>query len=181
MHILNSHVVLNRAAAIVSFKSLLLSALFLAGLTAPAWADSDRDCTRVSGAFVTNFIADDQTAGTATGDLKGALGVKVLEVVSGTVGDGKPVSLKVRHFWVMENGDTLFMEEAVVTAYPGKSPSQPLLYSAVYENGVKVIGGTGRFEGARGLIKGWGAADLGAGEVVGRYEGTICFKSHGKP
>ena len=138
-------------------------------------------CTKVGGAFVTNFIAADQTAGTATGDLKGALGVKVLGVVSGTVGNGKPVTLKVQHFWVTETGDTIFLDEAEATAYPGASPSQPLLYSAVYEKGVNIIGGTGKFEGATGALKAWAAIDLGAGEVVGRYSGSVCFNSPGKP
>ena len=135
---------------------------------------------KVGGAFVTNFITQDQTAGTATGDLKGALGVKVLGV-SGTVGNGKPVTLTVQHFWVTETGDTIFLQEAQATAYPGASPSQPLLYSAVYENGVKIVGGTGKFEGATGSLKAWAAVDLQAGEVVGRYSGTVCFKSPNKP
>jgi hypothetical protein len=143
--------------------------------------NAEPHCVKVSGAFVTNFIAPDQTAGTATGDLKGALGVKVLGVVSGAIGNGKPVTLKVQHFWVTETGDTLFVEEAEATAYPGTSPSQPLLYSAVYEKGVKIIGGTGKFDGATGLLKAWGAVDLGAGEVAGRYSGTICFKAPSKP
>lgn len=136
---------------------------------------------RVSGAFVTNFIAEDQTAGTATGDLKGALGVKVLATVSGTVGDGKPVTLKVVHFWVTETGDTIQTEEAEVTAYPGASPSQPLLYSFVYENGAKVTGGTGKFDGATGVLRFWGGLDLGAGQVAGRYAGTISFQAPSAP
>ncbi|MCW5559710.1 MAG: hypothetical protein KIT22_17985, partial [Verrucomicrobiae bacterium] len=137
--------------------------------------DTHTDCEKVGGAFVTNFIAEDQTAGTATGDLKGALGVKILAMVSGTVGDGKPVALKVVHFWVTETGDTLQADEAELTAYPGASLTRPLLYSFVYENDIKVTGGTGKFEGATGVIKAWGAVDLGAGQVAGRYSGTICF------
>lgn len=138
--------------------------------------DPTTQCEKVGGALSTNFIAPDQTAGTATGDLKGALGVKILATVSGTVGDGKPVKLKVLHFWVTETGDTILTDEAELTAYPGLSPSQPLLYSAVYEKGLKVTGGTGKFEGAAGSLKVWAAVDLGAGQVAGRYSGTICFK-----
>jgi hypothetical protein len=138
-------------------------------------------CDKVGGAFVTNFVEPDQTAGTATGDLKGALGVKVLETVSGAPGDGMPIALKVRHFWVTETGDTLFTKDAVVTAYPGTSPTQPLLYSFVYEQGIELVGGTGKFDGAKGLLKAWGAIDLEAGEVVGRYAGEICYKAPRKP
>jgi len=181
--------VLNGAWGRPSCQSLLLTAIFTValGTVAPlgsiAFAQSDNaepHCVKVGGAFVTNFIAPDQTAGTATGDLKGALGVKVLGVVSGSIGSGKAVTLKVQHFWVTETGDTLFAQEAEVTAYPGASPSQPLLYSFVYEHGVELIGGTGKFEGATGLLKAWGGIDLGAGQVAGRYSGTVCFKAPGK-
>jgi hypothetical protein len=153
-------------------------------LSPVAFAQSDQvkpHCVEVGGGFVTNFITPDQTAGTATGDLKGALGVKLLGVVSGSIGSGKPVVLKVQHFWVTETGDTLLTRDAEVTAYPGASPSQPLLYSFVYEHGVELTGSTGKYEGAAGLIKAWGDIDLGAGQVAGRYAGTICFKAPGKP
>lgn len=189
MQNINPRAALNRIRGKSTFQPAL-SAVILAialGAMAPlcpvASADSDHpkpNCEKVGGAFVTNFIAEDQTAGTATGDLKGALGVKVTGVVSGAIGDGKPVTLKVQHFWVTETGDNLFVEEAEATAYPSGSPSQPLLYTAVYEKGVKIIGGTGKFDGANGSLKGWGAIDLGAGEVAGRYSGTICFKTPGR-
>jgi hypothetical protein len=155
----------------------------IVSLTPVAFAQSDQakpHCVGVGGGFVTNFITPDQTAGTATGDLKGALGVKLLGVISGSIGSGKPVVLKVQHFWVTESGDTLLTRDAEVTAYPGTSPSQPLLYSFVYEHGVELTGGTGKYEGATGLIKAWGGIDLGAGQVAGRYAGTICFKAPGK-
>lgn len=157
-------------------------AVSLANLAPTAVADPGhaQECMKVGGSFSTNFIAEDQTAGTATGDLKGALGVKLLGLVSGTPGDGKPVVFKVQHFWVTETGDTIFTDQAEVTGYPGKSPSQPLLYSFVYENGVKVTGGTGKFEGATGLTKAWGSLDLQAGQAVGRYSGVICFVGPGK-
>lgn len=181
---------LNRTWGSPTCQSLLLTAIITValGTVAPlgsiAFAQSDNaepHCVKVGGAFSTNFIAPDQTAGTATGDLKGALGVKVLGVVSGSVGNGKPVALKVQHFWVTETGDTLFTQDAEVTAYPSTSPSQPLLYSFVYEQGVKLIGGTGKYDGATGLVKAWGGIDLTAGQVTGRYAGCVCFKAPSKP
>ena len=165
-------------------RHLMIVAAVLALTSGPsAFADPDKaspDCTEVGGSFVTNFIADDQTAGTATGDLKGALGVKIVAMVSGTIGDGKPVTVKVQHFWVTETGDTLLFDLADVTAYPGNSPSQPLLYSFVYEQGIKLVGGTGKFAGMTGVTKAWGSIDFGAGEAVGRYSGTIGRKPPGK-
>lgn len=165
------------------FKSITL-ALGCAVLTlSTTFAGSDRgnpSCVTLGGSFTTRFIADDQTAGTATGDLKGALGVKLLGVVSGQIGNGQPVTIKVQHFWVTETGDSLLAQDAEVAAYPGASPSQPLLYSFVYEKGIKILGGTGKFDGATGLIKAWGGIDLGAGEVAGRYSGSVCFKAIGR-
>ena len=190
MQNINACAVLNRTFGRLKFKSALVVVVVasLLGNMAPmgfiAFADPPKptpECSEVGGAFVTNFIASDQTAGTATGDLKGALGVKVLAVLSGTIGAGTPVVLKVQHFWVTETGDTLLLNQAELTAYPGASPSQPLLYSFVYEHGIKLTGGTGKYDGATGIIKAWGAADLGGGEVVGRYAGQICLKAPSKP
>jgi hypothetical protein len=172
--------IIRAAVAFVVAASLMTTAPI--GSVALAQSQqAEPHCTQVSGAFSTNFIAPDQTAGTATGDLRGALGVKVLGVVSGSVGNGKPVALHVQHFWVTETGDTLFTKDAVVTAYPSTSPGQPLLYSFAYEQGIELIGGTGKFGSATGLLKAWGGIDLGAGEVAGRYRGEICFKAPSKP
>src|SRR5688572_18014632 len=124
MQSLNTQSVLDRTFGHLAFKFALV-AVFVASVlanTAPlvplAFAQSEKEkekaksqCSEVGGAFVTNFIASDQTAGTATGDLKGALGVKVLAVVSGEIGTGTLVVLKVQHFWVTEAGDTLFLAE----------------------------------------------------------------------
>jgi hypothetical protein len=188
MQNVNSRKAFEHNSARTTWKSLLLTVGVSLSAAMPwspvAFAQSDQSdphCVQVGGGFVTNFIAPDQTAGTATGDLKGALGVKVLGVVSGSIGNGKPVTLKVQHFWVTETGDTIIAQEAAVTAYPGTSPSQPLLYSFVYEQGVKILGGTGKFDGATALLKAWGGIDLGAGEVAGRYSGTVCFKGPNKP
>src|SRR6476619_6556515 len=112
--------VLNRTFGNLTFKFALAAAVVasalgnLAPMGSTAFADSDKksQCSEVGGAFVTNFIASDQTAGSATGDLKGALGVKVLAFVSGTIGAGTPIDLKVQHFWVTETGHTLHMDQA---------------------------------------------------------------------
>ena len=172
--------IIRAAVGFAVAASLIMATAPIGSVALAQSQQAEPHCTQVSGAFYTNFIAPDQTAGVATGDLKGALGVKVL-AVSGTVGNGKPVILTVQHFWVTETGDTLLLEQAQVAAYPSTSPNQPLLYSAAYEKGIKIIGGTGKFDGATGLLKAWGAVDLGAGEVAGRYRAEICFKAPSKP
>lgn len=174
----------SRTQSALFCASICIIAGAMGPLGSNALAQSDQSgphCVKIGGAFVTNFIAPDQTAGTATGDLKGALGVKLLGISSGAIGNGKPVVIKVQHFWVTDTGDTLFPDPAEITAYPSTSPSQPLLYSFVYEQGVKTSGGTGKFDGTTTNLKCWGAVDLGAGEVVGRYSGTLCFSAPNKP
>src|SRR5262245_15886521 len=93
MQNLKTYAVLTRTSGRSSWKFALAALVFATASMAPigsmAFAQSEKakpHCSEVGGAFVTNFIASDQTAGTATGDLKGALGVKVLAVVSGTIG-----------------------------------------------------------------------------------------------
>jgi hypothetical protein len=66
-----------------------------------------------------------------------------------------------------------FLAPADVTAYPSGVPG---LFAAKYLNGVSITGGTGRFAGAKGNIGGWGAVDTRTGQVVLRYQGTICFE-----
>src|SRR5215471_11821087 len=45
-----------------------------------------------------------------------------------------------------------------------------------YLDGVEIIGGTGRFDGAKGNISSaFGGADLKLGQIILRYAGTVCF------
>ncbi len=59
------------------------------------------NCQRVGGGILTNFIDPSDTDGIAIGDLRGAVGVTVLGV-NGNV-------YHVRHHWVTETGDTIFL------------------------------------------------------------------------
>src|SRR5262245_6010698 len=138
------HSAARKSHQLITIAAVALAAI--ASLSSVSFAEAGEGnphCTEVGGAFVTNFTAEDQTAGTATGDLKGAVGVKILETVSKS-----PLVLKVQHFWVTETGDTLLLDPAEVTAYPSASPSQTGLFSFVYEDGVKITGGTGKYAGA---------------------------------
>jgi hypothetical protein len=140
----------------------------------------------VSGGIVTNFLGEfghveavkpnnpvnssfvNETLGTATGDLEGALGVYVL---SQTESNGT-IFLHNHHHWVTEAGDTIFLADADAIVYPSGAPG---LFAAIYPNGVGIIGGTGRFAGASGKIAAWGAANLNTNQLVLRYQGTISF------
>jgi hypothetical protein len=79
----------------------------------------------------------------------------------------------VRHHGVTESGDTISLNDAFLTMYPTSDASRVL---ADYLDGVDIAGGTGRFDGAKGIISsGFGGADLNLGQITLRYPGTICF------
>lgn len=151
-------------------------------VTSSLVAYSDENNRReVSGGIVTNFLNEtgdvngtsfvNETLGTATGDLKGGLGVYVLTLQQGPNGT---LMFHNHHHWVTEAGDTILLADADAIAYP--VPGTPGLFAGVYPKGVDIIGGTGRFAGASGNIASWGAVDQNTGQIVLRYQGTIYFK-----
>jgi hypothetical protein len=144
--------------------------LIILAMIAPAvLAQGGANCREVGGAILTNFLDQTTTLGTATGDLKGGLGVTVLSVSQGS---GGSVIFHNRHNWVTEAGDTLLFDDADATAFPTSIPG---LYAVSYTNGVKLVGGTGRFAGASGKIASFGAVDLNRQQVILRYEGQVCI------
>jgi hypothetical protein len=142
----------------------------------PTLADGEH-CRQVGGGVLTNFLDPSQslptsgssvglcTDGTATGDLRGAIGVQVAWI-SGNVYHN-------HHHWVTESGDTIFLNAADLTIYPTPDNNRVL---ADYLNGVEIMGGTGAFERATGTIFFFGAGDLSLGQITLRYAGTVCFK-----
>ena len=114
----------------------------------PGLADAGY-CRHVGGGVLTNFL--DQTTcggptglcsdGTATGDLRGAIGVNVL-AVTGNV-------YHVHHHLVTETGDTVFWQDADLTTFPTGDSGRVL---ADYLNGVNITGGTGGFQNAHGTL-----------------------------
>jgi hypothetical protein len=152
-------------------KLLAFSGAALCFGAMPVLADGEY-CRHVGGGILTNFL-DTKTCGggtctdgTATGDLKGAVGVAVL-TETGNV-------LHNHHHWVTESGDTITFEDADLTLLASVNGQ----YLGNYLNGVTITGGTGGFEGASGNLNSvFGAIDLNKGQLTLRYEGTICFKS----
>ena len=154
--------------------------LMVSGFVACLWnsqgyAAGGVHCQDVGGSILTNFLPAANcpesaqnlcSDGTATGDLRGAVGARILSI-SGNV-------FHVLHHWVTESGDTIFLNEADATNYTVSGDPNHVL--AVYPNGVEITGGTGRFEGATGTIFAFGAADLQLGQAVFHYSGTVCFK-----
>lgn len=126
------------------------------------------NCHPVGGTVSTNFTNSNTTLGSATGDLRGGLGVNVLSVNPNPNGT---LTFHNEHRWVTESGDTLWLAPANAEAFPTGVTG---LFAVSYTDGVQVIGGTGRFAHARGTIYAWGAVDTGKNEVVLRYEGSVC-------
>jgi hypothetical protein len=82
------------------------------------------------------------------------------------------VTFHNQHTWVTSTGDTIFVAAADATAFPTPVAN---FFAASYLKGVAITGGTGRFAKAKGQISSWGAVNLNVGEVVLRYEGTVCY------
>jgi hypothetical protein len=133
-----------------------------------AAAAQNKRCTAVGGMVMTNLGAVDPatTMGTATGDLRGAIGATILS----TEATGNTLVLRVQHHWVTESGDTLDIDPATATT----TQVSPGLY-AIVTYPVHLKGGTGKYAGASGNLTNIGEADLGTGQIVLRYTGKICF------
>lgn len=170
-----------RIARIALFASLavLLSAFLAssgsrpAGNAQPHPHQSGRDCKSVAvgGSIITNFggFGPNTTLGTATGDLRGAVGVNIVGASVGT-SVGSLGSFTVQHHWVTESGDTLSIDQAIAT---GMVVGAGLF--AIQNYSAHLSGGTGKFAGATGDFTSIGEADLIAGQLVLRYRGQVCF------
>ncbi len=149
--------------------------VFILFLTVTPWlfaqeSASGHHCRAVGGSILTNFVDPTDTLGTATGDFKGGLGVHVNSVTTGPNG---ATVLHNHHHWVIEAGDTILSDDADATLFPTPVPG---LFAGSYINGIKIIGGTGRFENASGnLTSTYGAVDLNKGQVILRYAGHVCL------
>ncbi len=126
------------------------------------------ECTRVSGMVMTNFITEDTTLGPVTGDLKGAVSARILQI---TPGENGKLFIRIHHTFVTEAGDTIRSGEATAEA----TPISEGIYHVAYQP-QPIVGGTGRFTGATGEIDYHGSADLTKGETVFRYLGEICTR-----
>jgi len=145
-------------------KLFLICLLGIATLAAQA----STSCHPVGGTILTNFLDPTTTIGSATGDLAGGIGVTVLSFVPNQDGT---LTFNNQHHWVTQDGDTLYLDNAVAVGYPTAVAG---FYAARYARGLVVTGGTGKFRGASGKLRGWGAVDTNKGEVILRYEGSVC-------
>lgn len=161
---------IGRIAILVSVAVLLFALVSPGGSrssvpnAAPRSGNHDRHCVPVGGMVMTNFggFGPNTTLGTATGDLRGAVGVNIIGASQG--------SFTVQHHWVTESGDTLSIDQATATG----TLVAPGLF-AIVNYSTHLSGGTGKFAGATGDFTSIGEADLNAGQLVLRYRGQVCF------
>jgi hypothetical protein len=128
---------------------------------------SNGRCDSIAGSISTNFITEDTTLGTVTGDLVGGISATLLELTPGA--NGKVIARIQHRGWVTEPGDALRVAEALLDLTP---VSEGVFY-ANYRP-IRVAGGTGRFRNATGTILAYGVLDTNRGEVVLRYRGNVC-------
>ena len=146
-------------------KLILICLLGIASLEAQA----STSCHPVGGTILTNFVDSTTTIGSATGDLAGGIGVTVLSFVPNQDGT---LTFNNQHRWVTQDGDTIYSDPAVAMGFPTTVSG---FYAARYTKGIVITGGTGKFKGATGKLRGWGAVDTNKGEVILRYEGSVCL------
>ena len=127
-------------------------------------------CVEVGGTVMTNFTSQTNTLGTATGDLKGAVAATILSV---TPGPGNATTFNVQHQWITEAGEMIMFAQATAVGVPTNVPG---VFGVTYDE-VRIVGGTGKYDGAHGALRVFGAADPQRGETVFRYQGEICFQS----
>jgi hypothetical protein len=130
---------------------------------------SNAHCVEIGGTVMTNFTSQTSTLGTVTGDLKGAVTATILSV---TPGPGNATTFNVHHQWVTEAGEMLMFEPATAVAVPTNVPG---VFGVTYDE-VRIVGGTGKYDGSHGAVSVFGAVDLLHGRTVFRYQGEICFQ-----
>jgi hypothetical protein len=126
------------------------------------FAGDGGNCRDVGGGVLTNFLDQTHAQGPITGDLRGAVAVEVLGVNGNVYHIAKQL--------VTDTGDTVSFSDTDLTTY---TTSVSGLVAA--QETIKIVGGTGHFDGATGTLSFFGA--INGGEVTLRYDGTVCFRS----
>jgi hypothetical protein len=140
----------------------------------PSYAQSVRAsgrCEPVAGSISSNFIDENTTLGTVTGDLKGAISALVLGPPE--PGANQTLVFNNQPRWVTEAGDAILFEKTQATS----AVVEPGLL-AIVSYPLRIVGGTGKFVGANGRLDSIGEVDFRDptnGRAVARYRGTVCF------
>jgi hypothetical protein len=154
-------------------RNAFLLAISLVISTLPVWGQPRR-CENVGGVLMTNIgaIAGVTNLGPVSGDLAGSVAATIL-------GQNTDGTYNVQHYWVTATGETVTLKVAVLTpTYPTGNKGIVAVPWGNYSS--KIIGGTGKFEGARGHLDYFGMADFIQNTLVLRYRGEVCYANPDK-
>jgi hypothetical protein len=148
-----------------SVKSLVAIGVlaFMPSLSSQAQSGN---CTKVGGSMLTQFVDEKTGQYQLIGDLQGTGRGIILEQKQ----DKTITTVKLEHTFVTSSGDLLQTKDDVGTFIGAKE--QKTFATITF----KIVGGTGRYDGASGTLESIGAADFASGQGVLRYSGLICIK-----
>lgn len=158
--------------------TLAAATLFLAACSAdaptavrtPTAAVASRaaaDCENVSTTADVAFTSPTTGTGTISGDLNGAISVVVGEGgPAGADGHGA-LHYSLAHTITTADGSIFTQDEGAFGAI-----GAPTLYKANVR--YTIVGGTGRYAGASGMLRSHGFVDFGAGRITLRIAGRVC-------
>ena len=150
---------------------ILLFALSLL-LTASAVGQvNSAACQSVGGVLMTNIgaIHGNGIPPTNLGPVFGDLGGSVAATILGQDAQGNYL---VQHYWVDSQGDTILFKQAVLHPVATSDPSVVAVLWGNYK--VYMVGGTGKYKNATGMIDCFGLADFTQNTLVLRYRGYVC-------
>ena len=125
------------------------------------------DCENVSTTALVHFTSPSTGTGTISGDLNGAISVVVGEgAPSGADGHGA-LHYSLAHTITTADGTILTRDEGAFGAI-----GAPTLYKANVR--YTIVGGTGSYAGATGMLRSHGFVDFGAGTITLRIAGRVC-------
>jgi hypothetical protein len=125
------------------------------------------DCENVSTTAEVYFTSPTTGTGTISGDLNGVISVVVGEgAPSGADGHGA-LHYSLAHTITTTDGSIFTQDEGAFGAI-----GAPTLYKANVR--YTIVGGTGRYAGATGMLRSHGFVDFGAGRISLRIAGRVC-------
>ena len=125
-------------------------------------------CQAIGGVLMTNInaIAGQTNLGPAFGDLAGSVAATIL-------GQDAQGNFIVQHYWVDSQGNTILFKAA--TLHP-VATSDPNVVAVLWGHYLAyIVGGTGKYKNASGVIDCFGLGDFKENTIVLRYRGTVCF------
>jgi hypothetical protein len=120
-------------------------------------------CTNISGTIAASFVSATEIEGTIAGSVEGLAFATIDQITPG--GNGA-LHVLLRHRYVVQGGEVRTSDVGVLT------PIDPPLYR--FNNRLTVVGGTGVYASATGMIHGHGTLNLETGAIDLRYHGRVC-------